>query len=185
MRGANDIDMIVEDNVIDNLDTYQSVFRGEMGGNYYFRNNTFINVNARVALFHISYSNVFVLNDTFIHSANNGLSSIIQFGLHFIKSDIQINGLHIYNNSFSSPSFVVLAALSHNKALSFTDVYIYDNSKFLVLLNHHECIGFTSVQPLFVVVDTESFNTRNIVSKNNSYSDSSTELKSIFQILKI
>ena len=82
MRGANDIDMIVEDNVIDNLDTYQSVFRGEMGGNYYFRNNTFINVNARVALFHISYSKVFVLNDTFIHSANNGLSSIIQFGLH-------------------------------------------------------------------------------------------------------
>ena len=177
------IDIVFEDNVIDNLDSYESALRGDVLANYYLRNNTFINVNARVAIIALSIPSFIELNDTYIHSSFNGISTILNLAPLFTKSTIRINGLHIYNNTFTSPSFVVLAPLTLNEEVLIYSVYIYDNS------NNFACVivyvEFDSEQPLFIISDTEGFMATHIESRNNSFRDTKIALKSFFQILKI
>ena len=133
MTGSKELDMVIVDNVINMQETYGSIFNGEVAANYYFRNNTLIGVYARKGLFDISIANVLELNDTYVHSCANHLQAIFNILPLHTKSLISVNRLHIYNNSFSNPSFVVLSSLTENKAISFTNVFIYDNSKLLIL----------------------------------------------------
>ena len=80
MRGFSTNEIVIEDNIIDSLETYQSVFRGDVPASYSFRNNSLINVYARVAMFDINIASTFELNDTYIHSSANGMSTIFNFG---------------------------------------------------------------------------------------------------------